>query len=152
VDVHSGFGLKDRLWFPYARKAGGFPFVEQALAIANLLDTSYPHHVYTAEPQARSYTAHGDLWDHVFDRHRAHHGGGRRADSPVFIPWTLEMGSWTWVRKNPRQALSALGIFNPLLPHRSARVLRRHLTILDFFLRAAHNPDAWRTARAPAWR
>ena len=42
----------------------------------------------------------------------------------------MEMGSWTWVKKNPRQFFSLLGIFNPLIQHRQLRVLRRHLPLL----------------------
>ena len=42
----------------------------------------------------------------------------------VFLPLTLEMGSWLWVKKNPRQLFSRHGIFNPLIEHRQQRVLR----------------------------
>ena len=60
-----------------------------------------------------------------------------------FLPLTLEMGSWTWVKKNPRQAFSLLGIFNPLIEHRQQRVLRRHLPLLEFLVRAACSHDRW---------
>ena len=33
----------------------------------------------------------------------------------VFLPFTLEMGSWLWVRKNPRQMLDYFGYFNPVI-------------------------------------
>jgi hypothetical protein len=56
---------------------------------------------------------------------------------------TLEMGSWAWVKKNPRQAFSLLGIFNPLIEHRQQRVLRRHLPLLEFFVRAACGHAQW---------
>src|SRR6185295_12711058 len=62
------------------------------------------------EPTARSYTIAGDLWDYLYDRAVER---GRR-----LLPLTLEMGSWAWVRKNPIQALTALGRFNPIKPHR----------------------------------
>ena len=61
-----------------------------------------------------------------------------------FIPWTLEMGSWNWVRKNPFQLMSLTGPFNPIVPHRLRRVQRHHLLLIDFFLRAVHNHEAWR--------
>jgi len=93
------------------------------------------------EPQSRQYLAHGDLWDHLYLQ-------ALRQPGRVFLPLTLEMGSWLWVRKNPRQALSRHGIFNPLIAHRQQRVLRRHLALLDFALRAAHGQRHWRPAAA----
>jgi len=70
----------------------------------------------------------------------------------VFMPLTLEMGSWLWVKKNPRQLLSRQGIFNPLIEHRLQRVLRRHLSWLDFLGRAASGYRRWLpTAEQRAW-
>lgn len=61
----------------------------------------------------------------------------------IFIPLTLEMGSWTWLRKNPRQIFSSFGAFNPMMPHRYERILRRHLILLDFLVRATRNHKLW---------
>jgi hypothetical protein len=98
--------------------------------------------VYRFEPQAISYTVRGDLWDHLYDRHRSL--GAPGADpSRLFLPLTLEMGSWIWVKKNPRQVFSALGGFNPVKPHRLRRTLRRHLTLFDFLFRAAASASSW---------
>ena len=71
------------------------------------------HHRYVIEPQSRQYLAHGDLWDHLYLR-------SRERPERVFLPLTLEMGSWIWVKKNPRQLFSRQGIFNPLVQHRAA--------------------------------
>lgn len=142
LDVHSGFGLVDRLWFPWARTRRPMPNLAELRALIDLLDASSPHHVYRVEPQARAYTIQGDLWDHVYDRHLA---GGRPG---VFLPLTLELGSWLWVKKNPRQVLSRLGSFNPIKPHRLRRTLRRHLSLLDFLHRAVGSHPAW-TALGP---
>jgi hypothetical protein len=38
---------------------------------------------------------------------------------------------------------SSLGIFNPMIPHRLQRTLRRHLALLDFLVRAAVSHDNW---------
>ena len=59
------------------------------------------------------------------------------------MPLTLEMGSWLWVKKNPRQLFSRHGIFNPLIAHRQQRVLRRHMALLDFLGRAAASHSRW---------
>ncbi|MEC9391333.1 MAG: M14 family zinc carboxypeptidase [Myxococcota bacterium] len=128
LDIHSGFGFVDRLWYPYARQTGGY---EQESACARLGDrlAEYdPHHVYRIEPQAKQYTTHGDLWDYAFERHRCTRG----ETGNVFLPWTLEMGSWAWVRKNPLQVFQALGFFNPIKPHRYARTMRRHARLVEF--------------------
>lgn len=134
VDCHSGFGLRDRLWFPFAHTAQPVPQLPEWLALARLLDDSLLHHRYVFEPQSRQYLAHGDLWDHLVLQAPAER---------VFLPLTLEMGSWLWVRKNPRQVFSRRGIFNPLIAHRQQRVLRRHLGLLDFVLRAAYSHRRW---------
>lgn len=139
LDVHSGFGTQDRLWYPYSKASTGFPRESEARRLGALLDRTYPYHVYRIEKQSLGYTLHGDVWDHLFDAHRDQHGPG----GPPWVPWTLEMGSWLWVRKNPRQLLRRAGPFNPGLPHRLRRVLRRHLLLFDFLLRAVENPEAW---------
>jgi hypothetical protein len=53
------------------------------------------------------------------------------------------MGSWLWVKKNPRQLFSRHGIFNPLIEHRQQRVLRQHQMLLDFLSRAACGHARW---------
>jgi hypothetical protein len=137
VDCHSGFGLRDRLWFPHAHTPRPIEHLPEMLALSDLLDETLLHHRYVVEPQSRQYLAHGDLWDHLYLRMQ-------RARSGPLLPLTLEMGSWLWVKKNPRQLFSRLGLFNPLIEHRQQRVLRRHLTLLDFVLRAAASHTRWR--------
>ncbi|HUJ58153.1 MAG TPA: DUF2817 domain-containing protein [Kofleriaceae bacterium] len=136
LDLHSGFGFVDRLWYPYARTREPPPDLGAIAALGQLLDDTLPNHVYRVEQTARAYTIRGDLWDHLYDRRRA-------AGAGTLLPLTLEMGSWAWVRKNPLQGLSSLGRFNPVKPHRHRRTLRRHLPLLDFLLHAAASYRAW---------
>jgi hypothetical protein len=134
LDCHSGFGMRDRLWFPYAHRRAPMEALGELHALHEIFVRSHVHHPYVVEPQSRQYLAHGDLWDHLV------------LNAPrqgVFLPLTLEMGSWLWVRKNPRQLFSRGGIFNPLVAHREQRVLRRHLPLLDFVLRAAAGQALW---------
>lgn len=138
LDVHSGFGTVDRLWFPYAKSLEPFPAVAEVFKLSGLLDRTYPHHVYQVEPQALNYTTHGDLWDYFHDEYVAEKNPPGR-----FLPLALELGSWLWVKKNPRQILSLLGAFNPVIRHRYRRILRRHVALLDFMTRAAANPGQW---------
>jgi hypothetical protein len=140
IDCHSGFGMVDRLWFPYARTRKPFPRLAEVVGLKRLLDRTLPHHVYRVEPQAQAYTIQGDLWDYLYDRQQA------RDPARVFVPFTLEMGSWVWVRKNPRQLWSLGGSFNPVLPHRLKRTLRRHLSLFDLLSLAIASPEAWLSA------
>ena len=136
LDCHSGFGMRDRIWFPYAHSRRPIPDLAQLHALSEIFSQSHSHHPYVFEPQSRQYLAHGDLWDHLY-------ASGRASPHQVFLPLTLEMGSWLWVKKNPRQLFSRLGIFNPLIAHREQRVLRRHLPLLDFVIRAAAAHALW---------
>jgi hypothetical protein len=93
--------------------------------------------VYRLEPQAKIYTTHGDLWDYLYDMKLK--ASGER----VYVPWTLELGSWMWLKKNPRQFFSALGPFNPIQPHRIKRTLRRHIPLFEFLHRAIMSSTPW---------
>ena len=125
LDCHSGFGFRDRIWFPYAHTAEPIRHLPEIHALASRFDVQQPTHGYVFEPQSRQYLTHGDLWDHLYQRSLAREGG-------VFLPLTLELGSWRWVRKYPRQLFSRLGMFNPIPPARRARVLQNHLPWLEF--------------------
>lgn len=138
VDIHSGFGSIDRFWFPYAHTRDPFPFVGEVYALKELYDHTYPHHFYAIEPVSRQYTIHGDLWDYMFKESLNLSGG-----KPKFFPWTLEMGSWMWLRKNPAQIFSPFGVFHPIKPHRRQRILRRHLTLFDFLHRSLDAAPSW---------
>ena len=138
LDVHSGFGAVDRLWFPYAKSTKPFPSLAEFYAFNQLFNRSYPNHFYRIEPQALSYTTHGDLWDYMYDDFMLH-----KKPHQVFLPLCLEMGSWSWVRKNPWQIFSALGPFNPIQLHRHQRILRRHYTLFDFLQRSAYSHHIW---------
>jgi hypothetical protein len=136
VDCHSGFGARDRLWFPFAHKRTPITHLAEMQALKTIFVQSNSHHRYVIEPQSLQYLAHGDLWDHLYLQSCAQ-------SQKTFLPLTLEMGSWLWVKKNPRQLFSRHGIFNPLLEHRQQRVLRQHLLLLDFFSRAACGHRLW---------
>jgi hypothetical protein len=139
LDVHSGYGRLDRLWFPYAFSRQPFANLAETFELKSLLDRTLPHHVYQMEPQSSQYTTHGDLWDYMYLM-----VGKQLGVNPIkFLPLCLEMGSWAWIRKNPKQLLSALGVFNPMLPHRRSRIQRRHLLLFDFLIKACLNFESW---------
>jgi hypothetical protein len=136
VDCHSGFGVNDRIWFPYAHTRMPIAHLAEMHALNDLLQETLCNHRYIFEPQSSQYLAHGDLWDHLYLQ-------AQSRPEQTFLPVTLELGSWTWVKKNPRQLFSPLGIFNPLIEHRQRRVLRGHLPLLEFMVRAAVSHQRW---------
>ncbi|MCB0406750.1 MAG: DUF2817 domain-containing protein [Bdellovibrionales bacterium] len=138
IDVHSGFGARDRFWFPYAHSKKPFPDLAEVYAFTQLLNQTYPHHVYEIEPVSRQYTIQGDLWDYLYLKNE------QNPNKNFFLPWTLEMGSWNWLRKNPFQIFNPWGIYHPIKPHRRSRTLRRHMPLFDFVHRSCLSPDSWR--------
>jgi hypothetical protein len=136
VDCHSGFGMRDRLWFPYAHRRTPIAHLAHLHALHEIFGQTHAYHPYVFEPQSHQYLAHGDLWDHLYRQACA-------TTPTVFLPLTLEMGSWLWVKKNPRQLFSVSGMFNPLIEHREHRVLRRHVPLLEFLIHAAAGHRRW---------
>ena len=137
-DIHSGFGLNDRLWFPYASSNTPFAFLAELYALKAQLDRCYQNHIYKIEPTSREYMINGDLWDYLFDEFKSQDHDGR-----VFLPLTLEMGSWLWLRKSPLHLFSRYGLFHPMLPHRQQRIFRRHFALFDFLHRSLLYPEKW---------
>lgn len=138
LDCHSGFGTSNHVWFPYAGSRRPIDCLAEVYALRTLFRSTHPHHRnYIIEPQSRRYTTHGDLWDYLYERARP------RAPN-LFVPLTLEMGSWLWIKKNPLQLFGRLGFFNPIEPHRMRRILRQHLVLFDFLVRAALSHRRWR--------
>lgn len=138
LDCHSGFGRRDRLWCCYARAHQPIAHLAEVFRLKTVFEQTYPHqHPYLIEPQSVNYTTHGDLWDYLYDDARMHY------PQHIFLPFTLEMGSWLWVRKNPRQMLDFFGYFNPIISHRHHRVLRQHLPLFEFLSAMAANHGNW---------
>ncbi len=136
IDFHSGFGLKDRLWFPYSKTRKPFEHLAEMHSFTTLFERTHPYHIYQIEPQSAGYLLHGDVWDYLYLQHLKNNSG-------TFLPLTLEMGSWMWVKKNPLQLISRTGLFNPIKTHRKKRIYRRHHILFDFVLRALHSFPVW---------
>lgn len=136
IDVHSGLGMQDRLWFPHACSKQPIDNIAEYFALKLLWERSYPNHTYLFEPQSLHYLSHGDLWDYFYYQ-------SQQQQQAHFLPLTLELGSWLWIKKSPRQLFNPGGLFNPQIQHRHARVLRRHLLLLDFMLAATLNHKHW---------
>jgi hypothetical protein len=137
IDFHSGFGMRDRLWFPYSYTKKPFEQVAELYSFTKLFEETHPYHVYQIEPQSKGYLLNGDIWDHFYIEMK------KVNPNSIFLPLTLEMGSWTWVKKNPLQLFYKHGIFNPIKDHRLKRTFRRHHLLFDFMIRAVHSHPAW---------
>jgi hypothetical protein len=134
LDCHSGYGFRDSIWFPYAKSKKHMAHLPEMFVLKTMFESAHPHHGYAFEPQSHQYLAHGDLWDCAYDRTRPPN---------IFLPMTLELGSWLWIKKNPIQIFKREGMFNPIKAHRTERVLRRHVNLLDFLARAAFAAPRW---------
>ncbi len=127
LDAHSGFGLSDHVWFPFAHQQTPMADLGRVYHLKQLFESSFPHHNhYRFSPQSLIYRTHGDIWDYLVT-------DTAKGDVP-FIPLTLEMGSWAWVKKNPRQLFNFAGLFNPQKPHRYHRTLRKHTVFMHFLM------------------
>ncbi|MFI3135263.1 MAG: M14 family zinc carboxypeptidase [Methylococcaceae bacterium] len=136
LDCHSGFGVHDRIWFPYAKsRKEPIAHLGEIYQLRKLFFQTYPYQNYCFEPQSVHYLTHGDLWDHLYLQ--------SLSLETVFLPLTLEMGSWRWIRKNPLQVFNLLGMFHPIKPHRINRVLRGHLILMEFLVRATVSYQQW---------
>lgn len=135
LDLHSGFGFQDQLWFPYAGSKRPFENLSEMFLLFELFEKNHPHHIYKIEPQSKIYMTHGDLWDYSCLNFRR--------PGQVIIPLTLEMGSWIWVKKNPLQFFSKTGLFNPIKEHRMNRTFRRHRPLFDFMLLSLYSNSVW---------
>jgi hypothetical protein len=126
--------MQDQIWYPYAGQNNPFPRLRDIASLQELFDNSYPHHHhYLFSQQSDHYITHGDLWDWIFDYRFAR-------DSKPFLPLTLELGSWLWLKKNPKQFLNRIGYFHPTVEYRRSRVLRQHFVLFDFLIKAM---EAW---------
>ncbi|MEZ9200604.1 M14 family zinc carboxypeptidase [Shewanella sp. 10N.286.54.B9] len=125
LDAHSGFGMTDHIWFPFAGSNKPMQNIGRIHYLEQLYQASYPHHShYSFSPQSLIYRTHGDIWDYLTMP---------KTDKP-FLPLTLEMGSWIWVKKNPRQVFNFAGFFNPQKQHRQLRALRKHTVLMHFLM------------------
>jgi hypothetical protein len=137
IDFHSGFGMKDRIWFPYSYTKKPFEHIAEMHAFTELFEETHPYHIYKIEPQSKGYLLNGDVWDHLYLKMREIN------PTATYLPLTLEMGSWIWVRKNPWQIFSKEGMFNPIKEHRLKRTYRRHNLLFDFLLKAIYSNNVW---------
>ena len=66
VDCHSGFGSRDRVWFPHAHSVNPIAHLADILTLEELFQQIHPNNRYLFEPQSLQYRTHGDVWDYLY--------------------------------------------------------------------------------------
>ncbi|WCL49727.1 M14 family zinc carboxypeptidase [Leptospira sp. GIMC2001] len=134
LDIHSGFGTIDHVWWPYARTKK--PCIDTPLfeKMAYYLKTKMNHDVFKYGPQSETYTTHGDLWDRFYDNYFEHFRTSNTSWSSRFLPITLEVGTWSDLKQDPMKIFRKRGIFNPARENKLETITGYRNFIRDFVL------------------
>lgn len=141
IDIHSGFGSIDHVWWPFAfsRESCADEKIYQKMAWH--LKEKKLHSSYEYGPQSETYTTHGDLWDLFYLEYQ------NRIESKnlksKFLPWTLEIGTWSDIPIEPSKLFRKRGIFNPAKENKQA-VIRKYRNFLrDFVCLSSYKRSHW---------
>jgi hypothetical protein len=137
LDIHSGFGMRDRMWYPYGKSMNPYPDELLARKMARYFKVTNPFHNYKFEKQSDSYLIHGDMWDYMYDQFK------EKKTSTKFLPWTLEIGSWSWWLSKPHRLLNFSRMFHTNDTRKYNRVMRKHWGLLDFFKDMTIHHKTW---------
>ncbi|EMK00614.1 M14 family zinc carboxypeptidase [Leptospira sp. WS58.C1] len=146
LDLHSGFGTVDNVWWPYAYTHKPCPDTFLYERIASHLKGHCGHINFAYGPQSASYTTHGDLWDKFYDHYQELYAE-QAGWSSKFLPLTLEVGTWSDIKEEPLKLFSKKGIFRPA-EHNKSEVLTRYRGFLRDFVRLGlTKPKDWTEAQ-----
>ncbi len=134
LDVHSGFGTVDHVWWPYAKTKT--PCIDTQLYenIANFLKVNKKHSKFKFGPQSETYTTHGDLWDRFYDHYHEKILVKDPKSKSRFLPLTLEVGTWSDIKENPSKLFRKRGIFNPARENKFETITSYRDFLRDFVL------------------
>jgi hypothetical protein len=127
LDIQSGYGSQNYLWWPYSYSKTRVPHAAVFQLVAAELSQRHP--LYRIEPMSLSYQTHGDLWDRALIEFEAAKERKLIARQQIFLPLTLEIGTWREIKKNPLRIASKEKIFNPP-PQSRKSYLRQHRQLL----------------------
>ncbi|HMV45692.1 MAG TPA: carboxypeptidase [Leptospiraceae bacterium] len=134
IDIHSGFGSIDHVWWPFAFTTDACKDEKIYKKMAWHLKEKNLHSAYEYGPQSETYTTHGDLWDLLYLEYQ------NKIESENlksrFLPWTLEIGTWSDIPLEPSKLFRKRGIFNPAKENKQA-VIRNYRNFLRDFIRLA---------------
>lgn len=131
IDIHSGYGTIDHVWWPYARThkecEDDFLFHK----ISNHLAQEKNHTSYKFGPQSETYTTHGDLWDMLYDQFLKKQETRKPKHNSRLLPLTLEIGTWADLKQNPLKLLKKRGIFNPARENKKKSIESHRKFLMD---------------------
>jgi len=143
LDLHSGFGALDHVWWPYARSKNpclDTPIYEK---MAQYLTEGKQHTRYKFGPQSETYTTHGDLWDRFYDHYTEKLVSPNPKWKSRFLPVTLEVGTWSDIKENPMKIFRKRGIFNPARENKFETIVTHRDFLRDFVLLSQSELKDW---------
>ncbi|RHX92318.1 M14 family zinc carboxypeptidase [Leptospira stimsonii] len=142
LDLHSGFGTVDNVWWPYAYTKAPCPDTPLYQKIGDHLKNHCGHIHFQYGPQSETYTTHGDLWDKFYDHYLEYHKEESSWNSK-FLPLTLEVGTWSDIKEDPSKLFRKRGIFNPASFNKIETVGRYRGFLRDFVKLGVTKPKDW---------
>lgn len=142
LDIHSGFGSIDNVWWPYAYSKRPCSETQLYQKMADYLKIRCGHSLLSYGPQSESYTTHGDLWDRFYDHYYNHHLNNPKWKSK-FLPLTLEVGTWSELRQQPSRIFKKRAIFNPTSESKQDTISRYRPFLRDLMRTALVKPAKW---------
>ncbi|TGM34823.1 M14 family zinc carboxypeptidase [Leptospira biflexa] len=141
VDIHSGFGTVDHVWWPYASTHD--PCADELLfqKIGHHFTNSLNHFLYRFGPQSESYTTHGDLWDRLYDKFQSISKASQIPKTSRFLPLTLEIGTWSDISLDPWKIFRKRGIFNPARESKQKSIISHRRFLSDVIRLAKMDPS-----------
>ncbi|PJE03412.1 MAG: carboxypeptidase [Leptospira sp.] len=143
IDLHSGFGTIDHVWWPFAKsKKPCFdtPIYEK---MAYYLRTVKGHDRFKYGAQSETYTTHGDLWDRFYDHYVEQIINTTKNWTARFLPITLEVGTWSDLKQNPEKLFRKRGIFNPGKENKIETITGYREFLRDFALLSQTKLNQW---------
>ncbi|MCB1138163.1 MAG: DUF2817 domain-containing protein [Leptospiraceae bacterium] len=142
VDVHSGFGSVDHVWWPYAGTKDPCRDHQLFEAMGRFFKIQAGHSLLNFGPQSESYTTHGDLWDLFYDHYYKLHER-EKAWKSKFLPLTLEVGTWSDLKESPGKIFDRKNIFNPDGERKRETIQRYRKFLRDLFRVALTKEKDW---------
>ena len=99
------------------------------------------HTQYQYRPQSEIYTTHGDLWDRFYLQFRNLIEIKKRKSR--FLPWTLEIGTWSDIPDDLSKLSRKRGIFNPAKENKQAVIKNYRNFLRDFVRLSCIKPSYW---------
>ncbi|EQA34899.1 zinc carboxypeptidase [Leptospira inadai serovar Lyme str. 10] len=142
LDLHSGFGTVDNVWWPYAYTKEPCPDTPIYRKLTAHLRENCGHIHFSYGPQSESYTTHGDLWDKFYDHYKEVHSD-KKEWGAKFLPLTLEVGTWSDIKEEPMKLFSKKGIFRPAEQNKRETLTRYRGFLRDFIRIGLSQPKDW---------